>query len=539
MQRTADGIKREFDQLKSERGTWEAHWQELSDYIIPRKNQVTIRSTPGEKRGVTLLDNTAMQANELLAGALHGLLTNPSSIFFGLSSGDPEIDAQDDVRMWFQDSVRKTHTILNNSNFQTEVHELYLDLGSFGTGPMLIEEDSKFFVRFTSYCVSDIFIKEDARGYVNEVFRSSKLTCSQLLELFGEEAIPEHILKKYKDGKDNDEYEIIHCVYPKHMSDEDDDDKKSNIVFDFASKYILSGEKNHILKQDNYHEFPYVAPRWSKTSGEKYGRSPGMTALPEAKTVNKMTETMIKAAQKVVDPPLMVPDDGFILPLRTNPGGLNYYRKGMGDRIEPVFNKEIRVDFGTEIMSQHRTRIREAFYVDQLQLNNGPQMTATEVMQRTEEKMRLLGPMLGRMQSEFLQPLIDRVFGILFRRGVFKEPPDVLAGKYIRVQYSSMIAKMQRSNEVNDIMKTMQAIQPFFNIDRAVADNFNGDGTARFVANILGYPQEGLHTKKEVEEMRKARQQAQQQALQQQQQAAQMEQVTKMAPAMAAAKQGA
>lgn len=533
MERTPDSIKKEFDHLKSERGTWEAHWQELADYIIPRKNQVTIRTTPGEKRGIVLLDNTAMQANELLAGALHGLLTNPSSLFFGLSSGDPEIDAQDDVRLWFQDSVRKTHTILNNSNFQTEVHELYLDLGCFGTGPMLIEEDSKFFVRFTSYSIADIFLKEDARGYVNEIFRSSKMNCQQLIELFGEEAVPEHIVRKYRENRNTDEYEVIHCVYPK--DDESIEAGKENgKIFDFASKYILSEEKNHILKVDNYHEFPYVAPRWSKTSGEKYGRSPGMTALPEAKTINKMTETVIKAAQKVVDPPLMVPDDGFILPLRTNPGGLNYYRKGSQDRIEPVFNKEIRVDFGFEIMNQHRTRIREAYYVDQLQLNNGPQMTATEVMQRTEEKMRLLGPMLGRMQSEFLQPLVDRVFGILFRRGVFKEPPEVLAGKYIRVQYSSMIAKMQRSNEVNDIMKTIQAVQPFFNVDRAVFDNFNGDATARFIANILGYPQEGLHTKKEVEETRAARQEAQQAQMQQQQEMQQAEQMSKMAPAMQA-----
>lgn len=528
MKYTADGIKKELERLKSERGTWESHWQELADYILPRKNEITYRGAKGEKKGVLLLDNTAMQSNELLAGALHGLLTNPSALFFGLTSGDPEIDNKDSVKRWFQNSIRKTHLILNNSNFQTEVHELYLDLGCFGTGPMLIEEDSKLFVRFQSYCVSDVFVKEDSRGFVNEIYRYARdLEVSQLIELFGEKALPEEVMRKHKQGT-VEKYSVIHCVYPLTL-----EEMKDVRVFEYGSKYILCWDQNNVeLKADFYHEFPYVCPRWSKITGEKYGRSPGMVALPEAKTINKMTETIIKAAQKQVDPPLMVPDDGFILPLKTTPGGLNYYRKGMGDRIEPVFNKEIRVDFGYEVMKDHRSRIREAFYVDQLQLNNGPQMTATEVLQRTEEKMRLLGPMLGRMQSEFLQPLVDRVFGILLRRGVFDEIPEELSGRYLRVQYSSMIAKMQRSGELNDIMKTIQAIEPFFNIDKSVADIFNGDGAAKYIANILGFPHEGLNGDKEVKQMREARAQAQQQALQQQQQMQQADAMAKTGQAM-------
>jgi len=527
--KSPDNIKKEFESLKSERGTWEYHWQELADFILPRKNSITYRGTSGEKKGTQLLDNTAMQSNELLAGALHGLLTNPSSLFFGLTSGDPTIDSKDEVKKWFQNSTRKTHAILNNSNFQTEVHELYLDLGCFGTAPMLIEEDSRLFVRFKAFSISNIFIKEDARGFVNEVFSDAKMRVEQLLELFGEKAIPENVMKKYKAGDTTSEYTVIHCVYPLSYEEE-----YSNKVFKFGSKYILADEKNHQLKSDNYHEFPYVVPRWSKISGEKYGRSPGMVALPEAKTVNKMTETMIKAAQKMVDPPIMVPDDGFILPLKTGPGGFNYYRKGSQDRIEPVFNKEIRVDFGYEVMKDHRSRIREAFYVDQLQLNNGPQMTATEVVQRTEEKMRLLGPMLGRMQSEFLQPLIDRVFGILLRRNIFDEIPEELAGKYVRVQYSSTIAKMQRAGELNDIMKTMQAVEPFFNVDKSVFDNFNTDGAVKFIANILGFPHEALRTDREREEIRAARQEAQQQAIQQQEQQQQVDTMSKMVPAMSA-----
>ena len=165
-----------------------------------------------------------------------------------------------------------------------------------------------------------------------------------------------------------------------------------------------------------------------------------MSALPEVKTINVMTETMIMGAQKVIDPPVQLPDDGFILPIEVVPGGINYYRSGTSDRIEPLFN-DTRIDFGFQALEDRRKRIREAYYVDQLQLQQGPQMTATEVLQRTEEKMRLLGPMLGRQQAELLRPLIDRVFEIMLRRGKIdaKEFPAVIKGKKITAVFSILL----------------------------------------------------------------------------------------------------
>lgn len=534
IKKTPKQIKQEYERLKSGRGIWEQHWQECADYIVPKKGNVTVQTSPGEKRGVRLLDNTAMQSNELLAGALHGLLTNPSNIFFGLTSGDPSVDVRDDVRKWFQKAVKQMHEVLNNSNFQTEVHELYIDLGCFGTAPMLIEDDPLFHVRFGSHTVAEVLIKENSRGYVNEVFRRFEWTAQQIVSEFGKE-VPERILKAFKDGKE-DKFGVIHNIYPADT----DEEVLMKATFPYRSCYILDDvqkDDEAKLREKGYHEFPYVCPRWSKTSGETYGRSPGMTALPEAKTINAMTETMIKAAQKSVDPPLQAPDDGYILPLKTAPGSVNFRRRGLLDRIEPVFNKEIRVDFGEAIMREHRDRIRAAFYVDQLQLGTGPQMTATEVNQRTEEKMRLLGPMLGRMQSEFLQPLIDRVFGIMLRKDLIKDIPQALSGKSLRVQYSSTIAKLQRAQEAGDMLKTIKALEPFYNADPTIMDNFNGDRVVKTFAEIFGFPQAAMNDKKEVDGIRQGRAQAQQQAVQAQKESQEVDNMSKMAPAVGAMKQ--
>jgi hypothetical protein len=504
---TGDEIKKRYNTLKGERSTWETHWQEIADYFIPRKDNVNKTTTPGEKKSITLLDNTGIQSCELLAGALHGMLTNPNSEWFELSTGDAKLDEQDDVRMFLQDSARRLHTMLNNSNFNTEVHELYLDLCSFATAPMSIEEDDDEVFRFASRQISEVVVEENSKGFVDEVYREFNWSARQIVEYFGMEVLK--MSRKVKDAFDkkvDDKFKIIHAVYPQKRVDGQQKGR-----FPFNSQYILDCDGTE-LQFKGFLENPFVAPRWSKTTGEKYGRGPGMVALPEMKTLNKMTETTLIGAQKVVDPPMQVPDDGFILPLMTHPGGLNYYRSGSQERIEPIMN-DARIDFGYEAMKDRRTRVREAFYVDQLQLGTGPQMTATEVNQRTEEKMRLLGPMLGRMQSEFLKPIIDRCFAIAYRRNLLPAAPMALQGKELTVKYSSMIARAQRQSEVTNVGRTIQAIAPFVQVDPTAMDNFDSDAAVRKIANINGLPQEMLRDQKGVEEIRKSRAQAQQQAV--------------------------
>lgn len=510
--------------MESERSNWEYHWQELADYILPNRNDIVSTQWPGNKRNIQLLDNTAMMSNELLAGALHGLLTNPNAEWFELTTGNPDIDNLDQVRKWLQRVTTLIHHVLNNSNFQTEVHQNYLDLCCFGTSCMSIEDDDEIVVRFSAKHIKEFYLGENNKGEIDELNRKFQWNSRQIIGEFGEKNVPKSVLDDFNKKK-NKKFEIIHSVYPRKISGPV---PKS---FRFASKYILVEEEFELL-ESGFREFPYVVPRWSKASGEIYGRSPGMIALPDAKMMNMMTETTIKGAQKAVDPPLQLPDDGFIMPIVTKPAGLNYYRAGSNDRIEPVFN-DTRVDFGFEVMNERRQRIRDAFYVNQLLMQEGPQKTATEVLQITEEKSRFLGPMLGRQQSEFLRPMIDRVFDIMARKNLIPQAPEVLQGSRVDVQYSSMIAKSQRVNQGQSIARTLQAVSPFIQLDPAVSDNFDGDKAAKIVAKIYGYPQEALRDQAQIEEMRESRAEAQRAAVEQQQQMAQAEAVSKAGPTMA------
>lgn len=530
---TAKRVKERFLCLQQERVTWEDHWQEVADYILPNRNDITVQTTNGLKRNLQILDNTAIQSNELLAGALHGLLTSPNSLWFELTTGLPEIDQLDEVRQWLQKHTQLMHNVMNNANFQTEVHQYYLDLTALSTAGMTIEEDDESIVRFGTRHIRELFVAENNKGRIDEVYRSFRWNVRQIVAEFGEE-----VLAKSKDlqeawDKQNDlKFEIIHAVYPRDIAGKNFRDPRR-----FISQYVLcssDGEKE--LYDSHYREFPYVVARWTKAAGEVYGRGPGMTALPDAKTLNKMTETILIGAQKAVDPPMQVPDDGFILPLMTRPGGLNYYRSGSTDRIEPIYRQGTNIDFGFEALKERRQRIRESFYIDQLQLNQGPQMTATEVNQRTEERMRLLGPMLGRQQVEFLRPLIDRVYEIMDRRGMIDAAPQVLVEKKLDldVTYSSMIAKAQRSNEGQNIARTMQAVSPFVSADPAVLDNFDGDQAVRTIAKIYGLPQELIRDIENRDGIRKSRQDAQEAQLKMQEEKEQVESVSKAIPGMMA-----
>lgn len=515
-----------FGKTRTKRANFENLWQEIYDYCMPRKNDITIQRTQGEQKYVELLDSTAMTSAELLAGTLHGFLTNPSGYFFGLSTGVPELDNKDAVRKWIQAVVRKIHDVLNNSNYHTEVHELYIDLVTAGTACMYIEEDEEYFMRFKTLSLREVYIKENSKGIVNCLYRPYKCSASDLVEEFGIEKLHKKVQDSFKSGKD-DMFDCLHAVYPQSKLA---GEGKYDTIFKFVSQYILVNEK-FVIETKGYREFPFVVPRWSKASGEDYGRGPGERALPSAKTANKMRETVLKGAQKVVDPPLQAPDDGFILQVDTRPAGLSFYRAGSQDRIVPIFN-DSRIDYGFQAIDQERTQIREAFYVDQLKLREGPQMTATEVSERTEQSLRFLGPMIGRQTTECLEPKVERAYNILDRRGELPAPPAELKGVALKIQYTSVMAMSQRMSELTSIQRTLTNAAPIMSAQPEVMDNLDGDNGFKYIAKLCNLPQEFIRDVEDRDKMRKQRAEAQAQAMQAEQDAMQADSVNKAAGAV-------
>jgi hypothetical protein len=518
---TKDLLKR-FGKLVTQRQTWESHWQEVADYMMPRKADVTKQRSKGDKRSELIFDSSPLHAVELLSASLHGMLTNPSTPWFSLRFKNVDTGDADEANEWLQDTTEKMYDAFNRSNFQQEIFELYHDLITFGTASMFIEEDADDIVRFSTRHIGEIYISENNKGRIDTVFRKFKISARAAIQQFGEKNVS-NTLRGVAMKDPYEEVTILHVVYPRENYDPKKKDAKN---MPFASCYIELDNK-HEISQSGFNEFPYVVPRYLKASFEIYGRSPAMTALPDVKMLNEMSKTTIKAAQKQVDPPLLVPDDGFILPVRTVPGGLNFYRAGTRDRIEPL-NIGANNPLGLNMEEQRRNAIRDTFYVNQLMMQNGPQMTATEVVQRNEEKMRLLGPVLGRLQSELLRPLIDRTFAILLRKKIFRQAPQFLAGQDIQIEYVSPLAKAQRSSELQSIMRAIEIFGSLAQIS-PVFDHINIDNLVTHLADIVGVPAKVLNSKSEVNAIR----QKKQQEMMQQQQMQQMQQIAQAGGAVA------
>ena len=514
-----------YKTLKGKRVTWEDHWQEIADYFLPRKSNITEKHTKGDKRHDQIYDGTATHALELLSASLNGMLTNTISPWFLLKFRNDVTNEDDAAKEWLETCAKIMQQVFARSNFQQEIFELYHELLAFGTSAMFITDDVQDDLRFKTIHISEIFITENEKGLVDSLTRRFSLQNKNIPQMYPDADLPRAILGEI-DKAPHDDCVILHSVYPNEVKMGYDNSKN----MDWVSCHVHE-KTGTLLKESGFKEFPYVVSRYLKTSSnEIYGRSPAMNALPDTKMLNTMSKVSIKAAQKQIDPPLMVPDDGFILPIRTIPGGLNFYRSGTRERIEPL-NIGANNPVGLQMEDQRRKAIRENFFVDQLMSIQGQNMTATEVMQRTEEKMRLLGPVLGRLQSELLQPLITRSFNLLMKNNKFPQMPEMLGDQDVEIEYVSPLAKAQKTQELSSIMRGIEIFGSMQNI-APVFDYIDIDGLVSHVKDVLGLPAKIMRSKGEVQKIQQEKQAAEMEQMQLQQAQQVAESAGKVAPAL-------
>ena len=506
-----DYIKKRLNSMQGVRGTWEDHWQEILDYVMPRKADIVTKRTRGEKRAEVLFDSTAITASNLLAASLQGTLTSPSLQWFHINIRNKQFNENREVQLWVEDSANKMYDVFNQSNFNTEVHELYLDLVTIGTGALFVEEDKKGFleggIHFSTLHIAEFYIQENTKGYVDTLYRKYKLTARQAVQEFGIDNVGQKITEAAKDKPDK-MFNFIHAVEP--LEDYERSMGKAETKLPFHSCHVCEEDKM-VVRAGGYKEFPYLVPRWSKATGEIFGRSPSYNALPDIKTLNKAVEIGLRAWSKAIDPPLLVQDDGVIGRVRMTPGGITVVRNDAA--VQPF---QSGANFALTDMKENQLRqaIRQAYYSDQLQLQEGPQMTATEVQVRYELMQRLLGPTLGRFQSEFLNPLIERVFGIMYRADGFIDAPEIVIGESIDVEYVGPLARSQRMEEAVAVERLYQLAMQVAQIDPNILQIINHDKAIRLRAELLGVPKTVLKGEDEVEAEREAA--ALQQMMQQQ-----------------------
>lgn len=506
-------ILKQYEYLK---GRWTMNWlsmaQELADYLHPRRNQITSKN-PGIKQTQKIFKGSPLKALSDLSASIHGALTNPVMQWFKIRMREASLNDIPAVRKWTEECSHRMYLAFQDSNFDSEIQEVYMDLGAFGIGVLYQEEDeleqpgfNGF--RFQALQVGDYFISEDARGYVKVLYREFDLSARAAAEKWGVKSLSDRV-KQYLETKPEEMVTFVHAVFP---NDKNTFlfSKKLPKKFKWRSVYVELQSKV-VVASGGYHEFPFMVPRWSKGGREIYGRGPGHNAIPDVKTLNRNCELRLRALGKIVDPPLTVLDDSVIGMIRLTPGAENTVR--VQDAIQPiVLNPRIR----DALVEEERLErdIDRQFYNDLLALPDKTIITAAEVERRVQQIQQKLGPTIGRLNSELLTKLIERSFGIMLRAGALPEPPpEVLeAAKTSQgefdIEYEGPLARAQRAGELLSIQKMYELFIPLYNMKPETLDRIDEDEVALRIIRLSGVPATIERSKEAVEQIRKARTEA-------------------------------
>lgn len=486
--------------------TWTSTFQELAEWYLPRKSYITREKTKGQKTDFTnLYDSTGIRALKIMAAGFHSNLTNPSSKWFNLRTRNLEIMKDKEAQLWFKEVEDIIFGVLASSNFDTTMQEFYLNSGCFGTGIILTLEDVEEKVRFTEIPIEQVVMEEDAYGRVNRLYRSFPLTAQQAFDLWGDsagEAVTEMVKKK-----PNEKLKFLHYVGPR---DSRDPGKEDAVNMPYISVYIEKSKK-HLIGEGGFTSNPYAVGRFFKDTADVFGYAPSMDVLADTKLVNAMVKTMLRNAMKQADPPLIAPRRGFIAPLNGNPGKINYRDDKTPNDAITQFPVGSNPQYVFETIQATQQAIEKAFFVPLFQAisNITKQMTIPEVQRRVSENMVLLGPVVGRFTQEMLDPIVMRVFNILYSQGELPFPPQSIQGADLDIVYISPLARAQKESEIFSLQAFMQDVGLVATAKPDVLDKMNGDEMVDQIAKIRGINPEIIKSDSEVGQIRKARAEAQ------------------------------
>lgn len=521
--------------LKTERSSWVPHWKEISDLLLPRAGRYFLDDVnKGQKRHNQIYDNTATRALRVLAAGMMAGMTSPARPWFRLTTSDPALDESGAVKQWLADVQRIMQMIYAKSNTYRALHSMYEELGAFGTASCIIQDDFKNVLHINTLTAGEYALATNYKGEVNTLFREFKMTVGQLVGEFGKTNCSTNAQNLFDQGALDKWVTVLHCIEPRKDRDPNKRDAKNMA---WRSVYFeAGGDTNKVLRESGFKTFPSLSPRWATSGGDVYGNSPGMEALGDIK---QLQHEQLRKAQGIdykTKPPLQVPTSVKNHELDTLPGGVSYV-----DTASP--NGGIRTAFETNLDLSHlladiqdvRERINKSFYADlflMLANSDRTQMTATEVAERHEEKLLMLGPVLERLQNEILDPLIEATFAKMVGTGIVPPAPPELQGMELNVEYVSMLAQAQRAVSTNSIDRFVGNLGAVAGIKPEVLDKFDADKWADAYADMLGIDPELIVPSEQVAMIRQQR--AQQQA--QMQQAAMMQSGAETAAKLASAK---
>jgi hypothetical protein len=413
-------VRQRLSVLESERSSFEATWRDISTYILPRSGRFfTTDVNKGDRKDLSIINNTATRASRIKAAGIMGGLTNPATPWIRFSTPDPDLNEFEPVMRWLSTFADRMLWSFQRSNIYQSLHSTYADL-DYGTACVHVEEDVERILRAYLYPVGSFYLAQSWRQRIDTVYRKLSMTAAQLVERFGIDKVSTRARDAYRNNLKDHWFDVLHVVEPNRSLDRGQLNKRG---MPWRSCWLELGadEDMGFLSERGYREFPDMAPRWDVNGENVYGTGSGHDAIGDARALQTLERRKAQFVDKLAQPAMQLPSQMRGEPVSLLPNSLLFVDSlGPQQAVRPVYEPNPTGLTALEAsIREHEKRINEAYGVDIWTMfanDTQGQMTATEVLRRREEKMLLMGPYLMRLDEELLDPLIDRSASILLRR---------------------------------------------------------------------------------------------------------------------------
>lgn len=510
-----DRLYARWGMLRNERSSWMAHWTEISQYVLPRSGRFFVQDrNRGDKRHNSINDNTGTKALRVLAAGMMAGMTSPARPWFRLATPDADLNKSPAVKLWLAQVTRLMLDIFGKGNTYRALHSGYEELGAFGTMSSILMPDYKNVIHQYPLTAGEFCLATNWKGEVVTLYREFQKTVGEIVGEFGLDSCSETVRQQFNRGNLDVWITLVHAIEPR--TDRDSTKRDSRNMAWKSVYFELSGERGKYLSEGGFRRFPALAARWATSGGDVYGNSPGMDALGDIK---QLQHEQLRKAQGIdyqTKPPLQAPTSMKGREVDVLPGGISYVdMAGPSAGLKTAFEVQLDLSHLLVDIQDVRERIRGAFSADlflMLANSTNPQMTATEVAERHEEKLLMLGPVLERLHSEMLDPLIEGTFEHMLAAGIVPPPPPELQGMDLNVEFVSMLAQAQRAIATNSVDRFVGNLGQVATFKPDVLDKFDGDVWVDKYSDMLGVDPELIVANDKVALVRNARAKQQAQA---------------------------
>ena len=477
--------------LWKERSSWITHWREISENQQPRSGRFVVTDrNRGDKRANKILDNTAVFGARTLAAGLMSGITSPARPWFRLEIRDKDLMESDAVKTWLHKTAELLRAIFASSNTYRALHTIYEELGLFGTAASIVLPDFDNVIHNHPLTVGEYALATNHKGEVDTLCREFQMTVAQMVEQFGRENCSTTVQDLFAKGAYDSWVDVVHMIEPRRGRDTT---KRDNKNMRFSSIYLEPGQDNaadKYLSESGFERFPVLAPRWVVTGNDVYGTSPGMECLGDVKQLQHQQLRKGQAIDYQVNPPLQVPTKYKEATKARLPGGVFYVDSmGQGGGVRSAFDVNLNLQHLGLDIADVRERIRSAYYADLFLMMQGDTrsgITATEVAERHEEKLLMLGPVLERLHNELLGPLIDTTFDMAERAGILPDAPPELEGMELNVEFISVLAQAQRAVATQGMDRLIGTVGGLAQLKPDVLDKIDFDQVVDDLGGALG-----------------------------------------------------